>query len=89
MNLGIEDAVVLGEQLSQVLAGASDAVLDDYAATRRRTAGDVVTMTSRLTELATASAKLRPVRNRVMRLAGKLPAVRRALAWRLSGLNRR
>ncbi|QZH64995.1 FAD-dependent oxidoreductase [Mycolicibacterium farcinogenes] len=89
MNLGIEDAVVLGEQLSQVLAGASDAVLDDYAATRRRAAGDVVTMTSRLTELATASAKLRPVRNRVMRLAGKLPAVRRALAWRLSGLNRR
>jgi hypothetical protein len=46
-------------------------------------------MTSRLTELATASARRRPVRNRVMRLAGKLPAVRRALAWRLSGLNRR
>ena len=90
MNLGIEDAVVLGEHLSQVLDnGADDAVLDGYAATRRRTANGVVTMTTRLTELATASARRRPIRNRVMRMAGKLPAVRRALAWRLSGLNRR
>lgn len=90
MNLGIEDAVVLGEHLSQVLdAVADDALLDEYAAARRRTARGVVSMTSRLTELATASARRRPIRNRVMRLAGKLPAVRRALAWRLSGLDRR
>ncbi|WP_454788920.1 FAD-dependent oxidoreductase [Mycolicibacterium lutetiense] len=90
MNLGIEDAVVLGEHLSQVLdAGADEALLDEYATARRHTASGVVSMTSRLTELATASARRRPVRNRVMRLAGKLPAVRRALAWRLSGLNRR
>ncbi|MEW2481300.1 NAD(P)/FAD-dependent oxidoreductase [Mycobacterium sp. NPDC049093] len=90
MNLGIEDAVVLGEHLAQVLdAGAGDAVLDEYAATRRHTARGVVSMTSRLTELATASARRRPIRNRVMRLAGKLPVVRRALAWQLSGLNRR
>ncbi|OLP01611.1 pentachlorophenol monooxygenase [Mycolicibacterium porcinum] len=90
MNLGIEDAVVLGEHLSQVLdAVAGDALLDEYAAARRRTARGVVSMTSRLTELATASARRRPIRNRVMRLAGKLPAVRRALAWRLSGLDRR
>ena len=90
MNLGIEDAVVLGEHLAQVLdAGADDVVLDEYAATRRHTARGVVSMTSRLTELATASARRRPLRNRVMRLAGKLPAVRRTLAWQLSGLNRR
>ncbi|OCB62886.1 pentachlorophenol monooxygenase [Mycobacterium vulneris] len=90
MNLGIEDAVVLGEHLSQVLdAVADDALLDEYAAARHRTARGVVSMTSRLTELATASARRRPIRNRIMRLAGKLPAVRRALAWRLSGLDRR
>ncbi|MFV8053457.1 FAD-dependent oxidoreductase [Mycobacterium sp. 48b] len=90
MNLGIEDAVVLGERLSEVLdAGADEALLDEYAVARRRTAGGVVAMTSRLTELATASARRRPIRNRVMRMAGRLPAVRRALAWRLSGLNRR
>jgi 2-polyprenyl-6-methoxyphenol hydroxylase-like FAD-dependent oxidoreductase len=89
MNLGIEDAVVLGEHLAQVLDGGDDTLLDGYATTRRRTARGVVAMTSRLTELATASARRRPVRNHVMRLAGRLPAVRRALAWRLSGLNRR
>ena len=90
MNLGIEDAVVLGERLSQVLdAGGDEALLDDYAATRRQTARGVVSMTGKLTELATASARRRPLRNRIMRLAGKLPVVRRALAWRLSGLNRR
>ncbi|OCB47470.1 pentachlorophenol monooxygenase [Mycobacterium vulneris] len=90
MNLGIEDAVVLGERLSQVLdAVADDALLDEYAAARHRTARGVVSMTSRLTELATASASRRPIRNRIMRLAGKLPTVRRALAWRLSGLYRR
>lgn len=90
MNLGIEDAVILGEHLSQVLdTGADEALLDEYAATRRRAARGVVTMTSRLTELATASARRRPIRNRVMRMAGQLPAIRRALAWRLSGLNRR
>lgn len=90
MNLGIEDAVVLGEHLSKVLDDRADErLLDDYAATRHQTARGVVTMTSRLTELATASSRRRPIRNRVMRMAGKLPAVRRALAWRLSGLNRR
>lgn len=90
MNLGIEDAVVLGEHLSQVLDAVDDeALLDEYAAARHRTARGVVSMTSRLTELATASARSRPIRNRIMRLAGKLPAVRRALAWRLSGLDRR
>ncbi|MUL81121.1 MULTISPECIES: NAD(P)/FAD-dependent oxidoreductase [unclassified Mycolicibacterium] len=94
MNLGIEDAVVLGERLSRVLHGGDDdpsgtGLLDEYAATRRQTARSIVAMTSRLTDLATASARSRPIRNRVMRLAGKLPAVRRALAWRLSGLDRR
>lgn len=61
MNLGIEDAVVLGERLSQVLdAGGDEALLDDYAATRRQTARGVVSMTGKLTELATASARRVP-----------------------------
>lgn len=95
MNLGIEDAVIVGESLSQVLNSSADdtlhddTLLDDYAAARHHTARGVVAMTSRLTALATASSRRRPIRNRVMRLAGKLHAVRRALAWRLSGLNRR
>jgi 2-polyprenyl-6-methoxyphenol hydroxylase-like FAD-dependent oxidoreductase len=89
MNLGIEDAIVLGEALSEVLDGAPERRLDAYAADRRRTAESVVALAGRLTELATASPRRRPVRNLVMRLAGTLPPVRRTLAMRLSGLDRR
>lgn len=89
MNLGIEDAVMLAGRLSEVLDGAPDTVLDDCAASRRRTAQRIVAATGRLTNLATASARKRPVRNWIMRATGSLPAVRRALAWRLSGLDRR
>lgn len=89
MNLGIEDAVTAATTLSRVLAGESDSLLDDYAETRRRTAGAVVSIASRLTDLATASARVRPLRNTAMALAGRAPAVRNLLAWRLSGLDRR
>lgn len=89
MNLGIEDAITSAEALSQVLGGAPDAILDELATGRRSTAEAVVSIASRLTDVATVSAKLRPFRNAAMRLAGKLPAVRHRLAWQLSGLNRR
>lgn len=89
MNLGIEDAVVLGESLSRVLDGAPEHLLDSYAADRHHTAERVVALAGRLTDLATAAPRLRPVRNIVVRLAGTLPPVRRTLAMRLSGLDRR
>lgn len=89
MNLGIEDAVNAATTLSRVLAGEPDSLLDDYAAARRRTADAVVAIASRLTDLATASARVRPLRNTAMALAGKAPALRNRLAWRLSGLDRR
>ena len=89
MNLGIEDAVAAGECLSRVLRGDSETLLDDYATQRRDVAGRVVQLADRLTGLATLSARRRPLRNAVMRVAGKLPAVRRRLALRLSGLDRR
>ncbi|WP_188190507.1 FAD-dependent oxidoreductase [Nonomuraea sp. SYSU D8015] len=89
MNLGIEDAVLAGETLSKVLKGGSPDLLDAYAAARRPVAEKVVGLASRLTALATMSAALRPVRNLVLGLARRLPAVRRRLAWQLSGLDRR
>ncbi len=89
MNLGIEDAVAAAECLSRVLLGEPEALLDDYAAQRRRVADRVVKLADRLTEMATLSAHKRPLRNTVMRFAGRLPAVRRRLAVRLSGLDRR
>lgn len=89
MNLGIEDAVRVGEALSRVLAGEPDTLLDEYAAARRPVAEAVVGLASRITALATANAALRPLRNLVLGLAGRIPAVRRRLAWQLSGLDRR
>jgi 2-polyprenyl-6-methoxyphenol hydroxylase-like FAD-dependent oxidoreductase len=86
MNLGIQDAVALADALTAVLGGAADRALDDYAAARRPIAQQVITLTDRLTRLATLPRAARPVRNAIMGVAGRVPAVRRALAWRLSGL---
>lgn len=89
MNLGVDDAVHLGETLARVLKGEPDSLLDSYAATRRPQAEQVVALAGRLTRLATAADGRRVLRNLVLALAGRVPAVRTRLAWQLSGLNRR
>ncbi|MCK2215151.1 FAD-dependent monooxygenase [Actinomadura sp. ATCC 31491] len=89
MNLGVDDAVQLGEALARVLAGEPDALLDSYAATRRPQAQRVVALAGRLTALATVASGRRVLRNLVLGVAGHVPAVRRRLAWQLSGLDRR
>lgn len=86
MNLGIQDAVALAGALESVLAGGPDDLLDAYSDSRRPVAQQVVEMTDRLTRLATLPRAIRPVRNVAIGLAGKVPAVRQALANRLSGL---
>ena len=86
MNLGIQDAVALSEALAGVLAGGPESLLDEYSATRRPIARGVVTLTDRMTRLATLPRVLRPVRNAVFSVVGRIPAANRALAWRLSGL---
>ena len=85
MNLGIQDAVALSEALASVLDGGPDSLLDEYSAARRPIARDVVTMTDRLTRLATLPRVARPLRNAVFSVVGRIPAANRALAWRLSG----
>lgn len=82
MNLGINDAVTLAEALTE----PSDAALDAYSATQRGRAQQVLKLTGRLTKVSTMPRPLRPVRNSAMRVAAHVPAVRRRLAWRLSGL---
>ncbi len=89
MNLGIQDAIALSAALTTVLATGRDAVLDEYSAARRPLAQQVVTLADRLTRLATLPAPLRPMRNLAIGLAGRVPAVRDQLAWRLSGLSNR
>jgi 2-polyprenyl-6-methoxyphenol hydroxylase-like FAD-dependent oxidoreductase len=86
MNLGIQDAVALSEALAGVLGGGPDSLLDEYSATRRPIARDVVTMTDRMTRLATLPKAARPLRNAVFSVVGRVPAANRALARRLSGL---
>ncbi len=86
MNLGIQDAVALAKALAAVLDGGPDSLLDDYATTRRPIAQQVIGLTDRLTRLATMPRTLRPVRNVAIGWAGRIPAVRRALAQQLSGL---
>jgi 2-polyprenyl-6-methoxyphenol hydroxylase-like FAD-dependent oxidoreductase len=86
MNLGIQDAVALADSLATVLRGGPDTALDVYAATRRPIAQGVISLTDRLTRLATAPTAVRPIRNTLIGLAGRVPAVQRALAERLSGL---
>ncbi|GAA1368218.1 FAD-dependent oxidoreductase [Catellatospora chokoriensis] len=89
MNLGIDDAAALGDRLSQVLDGASPDLLDEYAATHRAHAHQVVALADRLTSLATVRAAWRPARNLVLGLLGRSAAFQRRLAWQLAGLDRR
>ncbi|MFI5892810.1 FAD-dependent oxidoreductase [Actinoplanes sp. NPDC051513] len=82
MNTGIQDAI----ELAAVLAGGAD--LDGYEARRRPVAAEVVALTHRMTRIATLRSRpLIALRNTVLPLVGKVPAVRRGLAMNLSELS--
>ena len=89
MNLGLLDAISLAGALTEVLHGGSDTALDAYATTQRGYAEQVLKITGRLTRMSTLPRPVRPVRNSALRLAARVPAVRRQLAVQLSGLARR
>ncbi|MBQ0891537.1 FAD-dependent oxidoreductase [Micromonospora sp. U56] len=89
MNLGICDAVALGDTLADVIAGGTDTLLDDYSAARRPLAEEVAGFADRLTRLATVPPVVRPLRDLVLRVVAGAPTVRRRLALRLSGLAQR
>lgn len=84
MNAGIGDAVALGEALDAALARGTAEPLDVYNAVRRPVAKQIVTVTNRLTRLATIDQHLRTARNVVLRTLN--PVISRQLAWQLSGL---
>ena len=86
MNLGITDAVALAGALSEVLHGGSETALDAYGTSQRQRAEQVLKLTGRLTRIATLPRALRPIRNSAMQLTARVPAVRRQLAFQLSGL---
>lgn len=88
MNLGITDAIALAAALSTVLHGGNESALDAYGTAQRQRAEQVLKLTGRLTRMATLPRPLRPIRNEATRLAARIPAVRRRLAFQLSGLPR-
>ncbi|MEV6288035.1 FAD-dependent monooxygenase [Kribbella sp. NPDC051770] len=89
MNLGLRDAITLGEALGTALETGDERQLDLYATQARAEALEVVSLASRLTRIATLPTALRPARNLLLRLLGKLPAVQRGLAVRLSAVRTR
>lgn len=86
MNTGIQDAMVLAEALAAAVSSGNEEPLNAYGALRRPIAKEVVLFTDRLTRLATVGRRLRPLRNSFIGFLACIPAFRRQLAWRLSGL---
>ncbi|MCY0927200.1 FAD-dependent monooxygenase [Streptomyces sp. H27-H1] len=86
MNTGIQDGHALGRALA---AGTSEA-LDAYEARRRPVALRVVALTDRMTRIATTrNPALRAVRNTLLPVLARVPALNRRLATELAELNYR
>ncbi|MET9023011.1 FAD-dependent monooxygenase [Actinopolymorpha sp. NPDC004070] len=88
MNTGIQDAVALAGHLSALVDDDTrQGDLDAYEAERRPVAASVLTMTDRLTRLATTRSRpLQMVRNAGLRVLDRIPAARNAVAMNLSEL---
>jgi 2-polyprenyl-6-methoxyphenol hydroxylase-like FAD-dependent oxidoreductase len=89
MNLGLRDAMTLGDALSVALRERREDKLDEYAAGSRAEAMQVVALAHRLTRLATAPPAARPLRNVALRLLAHVPPFRRRLAEQLSAIGHR
>ncbi|NES15934.1 MULTISPECIES: FAD-dependent monooxygenase [unclassified Micromonospora] len=85
MNLGLRDAVALGDALAAVLAGRPETLLDRYAEARRPLAEEVLDFSDRLTRLATVPPAGRPLRDLLFRGFSLLPPARQRIAVRLAG----
>lgn len=83
MNTGVQDAYALGRALA-----TGD--LDGYEARRRPVALRVVALTDRMTRVATTrNPALRALRNTLLPVLARIPALRTRLATELAELNYR
>jgi 2-polyprenyl-6-methoxyphenol hydroxylase-like FAD-dependent oxidoreductase len=89
MNLGLRDAITLGEALATALTTGDETPLDNYATTNREEALRVVALAHRLTRLATLPAPFRPARNAALHLLAQVPTFRRTFAAQLAGIGHR
>jgi 2-polyprenyl-6-methoxyphenol hydroxylase-like FAD-dependent oxidoreductase len=90
MNTGIQDTVLLARVLTETLKDGKEARLDAWAQKRHQVACGVVSLTDRLTKMATMKSGVgRAFRNAGMKVAGIMPPVCNAIAFRLAELNAR
>jgi 2-polyprenyl-6-methoxyphenol hydroxylase-like FAD-dependent oxidoreductase len=90
MNTGIQDATSLAAALVETLKDGDDTRLDEWAADRHKVAHDVVTLTDRMTRLATMKSPTgQALRNMAVAFAGHIPPIRAALARTLAELDAR
>ena len=90
MNTGIQDSISLAEALTSTLRDGDEALLDAWAAQRHRVASDVVTLTDRMTRVATIKSPTgQALRNIAVAFVGHLPPVRAAVARTLAELDAR
>jgi hypothetical protein len=93
MNLGIRDAIGLGVALVSHIKSSNEdnKILGDYASTRRERALSTIRLTKRIMWVVGALGAIQPLNfsSWLIRLVGKIPAVRRVVAWNLSGLGNR
>ena len=88
MNTGIQDAISLASALRDVVRQGSDAALNTWQEKRLAIAHSVVTMTDRMTKIATASSSgVKLLRNAVISIVGQIPFAQHAIAERLSELD--
>lgn len=88
MNLGLRDAVALSDALAEAIRTGSELPLDRYAFARRSAAVKVLSMTDRLTRIATlANPALSWVRNRLIAVGSSSSVIRRSAAMRLAGFS--
>lgn len=88
MNIGIQDAIDLGTMLSLSIAGElPESGLDKYEDRRRPVAKGVVSLTDRMTRMATLRApQARFARNILLGIALRIPVLRRKLTMRIAEL---
>ena len=90
MNTGIQDSVSLAEALTSTLRDGDEARLDAWAVQRNKVASDVVTLTDRMTRVATMKSPTgQTLRNIAVAFVGHLPPVRAAVAKTLAELDAR
>lgn len=86
MNLGLRDAIALSAALASAIATGREEPLETFSRDRRLAALRVLTMTDRLTKVATLSSPVaRWLRNRLITLLARSSAIRGLAASTLAG----